>query len=45
MAQDIGLRGAIEELLSYKIMLPEDPITMSALGAAMIAEEKVKSRK
>jgi predicted CoA-substrate-specific enzyme activase len=42
IAQDIGLRRAIEELLGYKIMLPEDPITIGALGAAMVAEEKVK---
>lgn len=41
MAQDIGLRTAIEELLGYKIVLFEDPITIVALGAAVIAEGKV----
>jgi activator of 2-hydroxyglutaryl-CoA dehydratase len=45
MAQDIGLRNAIEELLGHKIMFPEDPITIGALGAAIVAEEKVKPGK
>ena len=45
MAQDIGLRSAIEELLGHKIMFPEDPITIGALGAAIVAEEKVKPGK
>ena len=45
MAQDIGLRSAVEELLGYKIVLYEDPITFGALGAALVAEGKAKPGK
>lgn len=45
MAQDIGLRSAIEELLGLKIVFSEDPITIGALGAAIVAEGKVKPGK
>jgi predicted CoA-substrate-specific enzyme activase len=45
MAQDIGLRSAIEALLGHKIMFPEDPITIGALGAAIVAEGKVNPGK
>jgi len=45
MAQDIGLRTAIEELLGHKIVSSEDPITIGALGAAMVAEGKERPGK
>lgn len=45
MAQDIGLRSAIEELVGHKIVFSEDPITIGALGAAIVAEGKVKPGK
>ena len=45
MARDIGLQSAIEELLGHKIVLFEDPITIGALGAAIIAEGKEKPGK
>ena len=45
MAQDIGLRSAVEELLGHNIVFSEDSITIGALGAALVAEGKVKSGK
>jgi activator of 2-hydroxyglutaryl-CoA dehydratase len=45
MARDIGLRTAVEQLLGHKTVFPEDPITIGALGAAIVAEGKVKPGK
>jgi len=40
-AKDIGLVRSIEERLSGKLLVPEEPQIVAALGAALIAEEKV----
>ncbi len=39
-AKDIGLVKSIEERLGCKLLLPEEPQIVAALGAALIAEEK-----
>jgi predicted CoA-substrate-specific enzyme activase len=44
-AKDIGLVKSIEQSLACKLLLPEEPQIVAALGAALIAEEKaVQSR-
>jgi activator of 2-hydroxyglutaryl-CoA dehydratase len=37
VAKNSGVRKFIEELLEMKIMLPDEPQIMGALGAALIA--------
>ena len=39
-AKDIGLVKSIEEGLELKVLVPEEPQIVAALGAALIAEEK-----
>jgi predicted CoA-substrate-specific enzyme activase len=39
-AKDIGLVKSIEQSLGCKLLLPEEPQIVTALGAALIAEEK-----
>jgi predicted CoA-substrate-specific enzyme activase len=40
-AKDIGLVKSIEEKMACKLLVPEEPQIVAALGAALIAEEKV----
>jgi predicted CoA-substrate-specific enzyme activase len=42
-AKDEGLVKAVEEAVGYKIVVPDEPQVTAALGAAIIAEEKVQS--
>ena len=42
-ARDIGLAKAVEEIAGFDIVIPPDPHLTAALGAAVIAREKVKS--
>jgi len=42
-AQDVGLVKAVEETVGYEIIIPKEPHLTAALGAAVIAGEKVKS--
>jgi predicted CoA-substrate-specific enzyme activase len=39
-AKDIGLVKAIEDILGITLLIPEEPSTTLALGAALIAQEK-----
>jgi len=40
-AKDIGLVRSIEEGLGYRLLVPEEPQIVAALGAALVAWEKV----
>jgi activator of 2-hydroxyglutaryl-CoA dehydratase len=40
VAMDTGVRRALEEKLGYEVLIPANPFTVTALGAAMIAETK-----
>lgn len=40
-AKDIGLVKSIEERLGFSLFIPEEPQIVAALGAALIAEEKL----
>jgi activator of 2-hydroxyglutaryl-CoA dehydratase len=40
-AKDIGLVKSIEERLERRLLVPEEPQIVAALGAALIAGEKV----
>ena len=42
-ARDIGLLKAVEEITGFDIVVPREPHLTAALGAAVIAREKVKS--
>ena len=42
-AQDVGLVKAVEEIVGFAIVVPEEPHLTAAIGAAVIAGEKVKS--
>jgi len=42
-ARDIGLLKAVEEITGFDIVVPPEPHLTAALGAAVIAREKVKS--
>ena len=42
-ARDIGLVKAVEEITGFDIVVPPEPHLTAALGAAVIAGEKVKS--
>ncbi|MEA2085965.1 MAG: acyl-CoA dehydratase activase [Chloroflexota bacterium] len=42
-ARDTGLVRSIEEIMGLKLLVPEEPRIVAALGAALIAEEKVAS--
>ena len=42
-AKDIGLIKNIEEKLGFSLLVPEEPQIVAALGAALIAEEKLPS--
>jgi len=44
-AKDIGLVSSLEESLASKLLLPEEPQIVAALGAALLAEEKAASIK
>jgi len=44
-AKDIGLVRGIEESLGQSLLLPEEPQIVTALGAALFAEEKVAQSK
>jgi benzoyl-CoA reductase subunit D len=41
VAMDKGVRRALEEKLGYEVVIPGNPFTVNALGAAMIAEAQV----
>ena len=41
LAQNKGLVAALEHILNNKIMVPEDPQVIGALGAAIIARERM----
>jgi len=40
-ARDVGLVKALEEMMGFNILVPEEPHMTGALGAALIAEEMV----
>jgi len=42
-ARDVGLVKAVEEMVGFAIVVPEEPHLTAAIGAAVIAREKVKS--
>ena len=42
-AQDVGLVKAVEEIVGFEVVVPEKPQLTAAIGAAVIAGEKVKS--
>jgi len=44
-AKDIGLVNSIEESLGCSLLVPEEPQIVAALGAALIAEEKVTANR
>jgi len=44
-AKDIGLVKSIEESLGCQLLLPKEPQIVAALGAALIAEEKISPSK
>jgi len=39
----VGLVKAVEEIVGFAIVVPEEPHLTAAIGAAVIAGEKVKS--
>jgi (R)-2-hydroxyacyl-CoA dehydratese activating ATPase len=41
-ARDVGLVKEVEEVVGFKIIVPDQPHMTAALGAAVIAEEKVR---
>lgn len=43
-ARDIGLIRSIEETLELSLLVPEEPQIVSALGAALLAEEKASPK-
>ena len=42
VAKNIGVIRAIEDLLGYKVLVPEDPLITGALGAAIIGKNIVE---
>jgi len=40
VALDSGVHRAMEELLGYQFLIPQNPLTVSALGAAIVAETR-----
>lgn len=42
VAKNIGVVKAIEDLLGYKVLVPEDPLITGALGAAIIGKNIVE---
>ena len=44
-ARNQGLKKEIEELLGLELYVPEDPVTIAAIGAAMIAQERLSKKK
>jgi len=40
-AKDIGLVKSVEEKLGFKLVVPDEPQIITALGAALIAEERI----
>jgi activator of 2-hydroxyglutaryl-CoA dehydratase len=40
-AKDIGLVRSIEAGLACKLLVPDEPQIVAAMGAALLAEEKV----
>lgn len=45
VARNIGMVKATEDLLGEEVIIPDDPQKTAALGAALMAREKVASRK
>jgi len=43
VALHIGVRWTIDEVLGYQVLVPQNPLTVNALGAAVIAEKRVSS--
>jgi len=41
-ARDVGLVKAVEEIVGFEIVVPEEPHLTAAIGAAVIAHERVK---
>lgn len=44
-AKNIGLVRALEKKLGFTVRIPEDPLIMGALGAALLAKEQAQKRK
>jgi len=42
-ARDMGLVKAVEEIVGFEVVVPKEPQLTAAIGAAVIAGEKVKS--
>lgn len=42
-AKDVGLVTAVEEKIEAKLLVPPEPLISGALGAALLAEERLKS--
>ena len=42
VAKNVGVIRAIEDLLGYKVLVPEDPLITGALGAAIIGKNIVE---
>jgi activator of 2-hydroxyglutaryl-CoA dehydratase len=40
VAKNIGMKKALEKEVGFKLLIPEEPQIMGALGAALIAEEQ-----
>jgi len=41
-ARDVGLVKAVEEIVGFEVVIPEDPHLTAAIGAAVIAGEKAR---
>jgi predicted CoA-substrate-specific enzyme activase len=44
-ARNVGMRAALEEELGVKLVVPDNPQTVTATGAAMVAAERLKRRR
>ena len=44
VAKNVGMCRAIEEKIGFKLVLPEEPQLMGALGAALLASERNRSK-
>ncbi|MFC1928773.1 acyl-CoA dehydratase activase [Chloroflexota bacterium] len=43
LALDIGMRKAVEQQLGLEVSIPDNPLVVNAMGAAVLAEEKMRS--
>ncbi len=44
-ARNVGMRAAMEEELGVKLVVPENPQTVTATGAAMVAAERLERKR